>query len=98
MAIFANEFPSDFVPGSDFVQIEDEEFALASEPQGLIAIDINDESGYLTLASAKRLLAALAAAVANSEAPRDGDGEWNIEDARAGKYDRPATDDDKIPF
>lgn len=70
MAIFANEFPPDFVPGSDFVQIEDDGFALASEPSGLIAIEIDNESGYLTIAAAKRLHAALAAAITNAEAPR----------------------------
>ena len=70
MAIFANEFPADFTPGSDFVQIEDEEFALASEPQGLIAIEIDNDDGYLTLHAAKRLHKALTAAIANSEAAR----------------------------
>ncbi len=70
MAIFADEFPTDFVPGCDFVQIEDEEFALASEPQGLIAIEIDNDQGYLTVAAAKRLALALSAAIANSEAPR----------------------------
>lgn len=68
MPIFANEFPSGFQPGSDFVQIDDEEFSLASEPGGLIAIAIETHSGYLTTAAAKRLLAALTVAVANSEA------------------------------
>ena len=54
MAILANEFPADFAPGSDFVQIEDEEFALSSEPQGLIAIEINNDLGYLSVGAAKR--------------------------------------------
>lgn len=70
MAVFANDFPADFTPGSDFVQIEDDEFALASEPQGLIAIEIDNDQGYLTVAAAKRLHAALGHAIANSEAPR----------------------------
>lgn len=70
MAIIANEFPADFEPGSDFVQIDDEEFDLASEPQGLIAIMPENNQGYLTLPAAKRLLVALMAAIANSEAPR----------------------------
>jgi hypothetical protein len=70
MAIFANEWPTDFTPGSDFVQIDDEEFILASEPSGLIAIAIENRDGYLTREAAKRLWAALTRAIENSEAER----------------------------
>lgn len=70
MPIIANAFPDDFEPGSDFIQIEDEEFDLASEPQGMIAIATANDQGYLTLEAAKRLLVALTKAIANSEAPR----------------------------
>jgi hypothetical protein len=70
MPIFASSFPPDFEPGSDFVQIEDEEFCLASEPSGLIAILIDNDMGYLTLDAAKKLHAALTCAIANSEAER----------------------------
>jgi hypothetical protein len=76
MAIFSNEFPTDFEPGSDFVQIEDEEFALASEPGGLIAIQIDNDLGYLTLNAAKRLLSSLAVAITNSETNGD---KWSDE-------------------
>ena len=70
MPIFANEWPSDHHPGSDFVQIDDKEFSLASEPGGLIAIMPDNRQGYLTTEAAKRLLVALGLAIANSEAPR----------------------------
>lgn len=70
MAIIANEWPKGVTPGSDFIQIEDEEFDLASEPGGLIAIDTVNGCGYLSTEAAKRLLAALPFAIANSEAPR----------------------------
>lgn len=70
MPIFANEWPEDFQSGSDFVQIDDEEFSLASEPGGLIAIMPDNRQGYLTTAAAKRLLVTLGLAIANSEAPR----------------------------
>lgn len=68
MALFGSEFPSDFQPGSDFVQIEDDGFAIASEPQGLIAIEIDNEQGYLNVEQARRLHAALGHAIANSDA------------------------------
>lgn len=70
MPIFANAWPPDFEPGSDFVQIENEEFALASEPSGLIAIEIADRGGYLSVEAAKQLHSVLTHAIANSEAPR----------------------------
>lgn len=70
MALFANEWPPDFQSGSGFVQIEDKEFSLASEPGGLIAIMTDNDQGYLTTEAAKRLLVALGLAIANSEAPR----------------------------
>jgi hypothetical protein len=68
MPIFANEWPANFEPGSDFVQIDDEEFTLASEPSGLIAIATENRDGYLTREAAKRLLTALTRAIENSEA------------------------------
>lgn len=71
MPIFANEWPSDFRSGSDFVQIEDAEFSLASEPSGLIAIMFDNADGYITPEAAKRLLVVLGFAIANSDAPRD---------------------------
>ena len=70
MPLFANEWPADFQSGSDFVQVDDEEFSLASEPGGLIAISTDNPDGYLTTAAAKRLLVTLGLAIANSEAPR----------------------------
>lgn len=70
MPIFANEWPEAFRSGTDFVQVEDEEFSLASEPGGLIAILADNPDGYLTTAAAKRLLVTLGLAIANSEAPR----------------------------
>ena len=70
MPVLANEWPENFQSGSDFVQIEDEEFCLASEPGGLIAVWADNDQGYLTTAAAKRLLVALGLAIANSEAPR----------------------------
>lgn len=88
MPVFANAFPDDFEPGSDFIQIEDKEFALASEPGGLIAVEIDNDAGYLTLDAAKRLHKALTAAIANSEAAPP-HVEWTEADA---------VDDDKIPF
>jgi hypothetical protein len=70
MPVIANEWPPDFQSGSDFVEIEDEEFSLASEPGGLIAIATDNPDGYLTVAAAKRLLVVLGMAIANSDAPR----------------------------
>lgn len=70
MPIFADEWPTDFKFGSDFVQIEDREFSLASEPSGLIAIALDNPDGYLTTEAAKRLQMTLGLAIANSEAPR----------------------------
>ena len=70
MPILANEWPADFQSGSDFVQIEDEEFCLASEPGGLIAIMTDNDQGYITVEAAKRLIVVLGLAIANSDAPR----------------------------
>ena len=70
MPILANEWPADHQSGSDFVQVEDAEFLLASEPGGLIAVMPDNRQGYLTVAAAKRLLVVLGLAIANSEAPR----------------------------
>lgn len=70
MPVAANEFPADWRPGSDYIEIHDEEFDLVSEPQGLIAVRADNDMGYLTIAAAERLLVALTAAIANSKAPR----------------------------
>lgn len=69
MPIFANEWPDGFTPGSDFVQIDDAEFSMASEPQGLIAVLANNDQGYLTVDAAKRLVHCLTEAIKNSETP-----------------------------
>ena len=90
MPIFANKWPDDFDPGCDFVQIEDDEFTLVSEPSGLIAVAPNNASGYLTLAAAKRLHSLLAHAIANSEAERP--------DAHIFAMNDPSDFDDGMPF
>lgn len=81
MPILANEWPEDFQSGSDFVQVDDEEFSLASEPGGLIAVVADNRDGYLTTAAAKRLLVTLGLAIANSEAPRADYDDWRNEQA-----------------
>lgn len=76
MPIFTNEWPADHQSGSDFVQVDDEEFSLASEPGGLIAVVAGNRDGYLTTSAAKRLLVTLGLAIANSEAPRADHEDW----------------------
>ena len=62
MPVFANSIPEDWSLG-DFLQIEDEEFSLASEPGGLIAVVADNSQGYITLAAAKRLYECLRVAI-----------------------------------
>lgn len=69
MAVFSNEIPTPWTNGCDFVQIEDEEFTVVSEPQGLIAVLADNDQGYLTIDAAKRLVRVLEFAISNSTAP-----------------------------
>lgn len=94
MPVLAIKFPEDWVAGADFIQIEDEEFHLVSEPQGLIAIIAVNDQGYLTMAGAKRLLVALTKAIENSESAPPENEEWDGHDDLAGK----TRTDDQIPF
>ena len=98
MAIFANEWPKGFSPGSDFVQIEDAEFDLASEPQGLIAVTADNDHGYLTVQAAKRLHHCLGEAIKNSEAPLPEIGVVDDSDQIDPVGGFAARDDSDIPF
>lgn len=71
MAVLTNTetgLPADWAPGCDFFQMDDDEFSVVSEPNGLVAVVTRNSQGYITLDAAKRMYAALGLAIANSGA------------------------------
>lgn len=57
-----------FEPGCAFLIINDDEFSVASEPGGLVAVNTENSQGYLTLAGTERLRTALEWAIKNASA------------------------------
>ena len=62
-----DQMPYDgFEPGCAFLMIHSDGFVVASEPGGLVAVDTDNDQGYLTLAQSERLRSALEWAIINA--------------------------------